>query len=603
MKKIILLSLTLFVTLALRAQTFDYGKIESHPRLLLKKGEEAGLLKKISAHPELQRVHDHILKNCDKFLSEAPLERKLEGKRLLDVSRSALKRIFYLSYAYRMTKDKRYAQRAEQEMLTVSAFSDWNPAHFLDVGEMTMAVAIGYDWLFDVLQPSSKQIIRQAIVAKGFDPSRDQRYNSWLKADHNWNQVCNAGIAYGAMAVFEDEKVAAIEMLERCMKTIVLPMHAYAPDGAYPEGYNYWGYGTGFQVMLNAGIESAFGTDKGLSAMPGFLESARYMEYMTGPTGASFNFSDAREPGQANVMMSWFAFKLKDPSLLWVERQYLQRPELSVGENRLLPCMVIFGIHTTPKAVHAPASKVWIGKGVTPVALVRTNWNAGEGLYLGVKGGSAHTNHAHMDAGSFVFDALGVRWAMDLGLQEYYSLEKEGVDLWNRSQQSQRWEVFRYNNFAHNTLTLNDKLHRVDGFALLTKAFTKPDTLGAAFDLTTIFKDDLEKCTREAVIVQEKFLLVKDILQTGDAPATIRWTLVTAATPSILNPNTIVLTSGGKKLHIVVESATKIDLKIWSAEPTHSYDAPNPGVTRVGFETRMDSHQKNTLQVKLIPQP
>ena len=46
------------------------------------------------------------------------------------------------------------------------------------------------------------------------------------------------------------------------------------------------------------------------------------MEYMTGPTGASFNFSDAREKGQADAMMYSFAKKKNDPSLLWVEQQY-----------------------------------------------------------------------------------------------------------------------------------------------------------------------------------------------------------------------------------------------------------------------------------------
>ena len=37
-------------------------------------------------------------------------------------------------------------------MLAVSRFTDWNPTHFLDVGEMVMALAIGYDWLYDSLQ-------------------------------------------------------------------------------------------------------------------------------------------------------------------------------------------------------------------------------------------------------------------------------------------------------------------------------------------------------------------------------------------------------------------------------------------------------------------
>ena len=70
------------------------------------------------------------------------MERIKEGKRLLAISRIALKRIYYLSYAYRMTGDKKYAHRAEQEMLAVSRFTDWNPTHFLDVGEMVMALVM-----------------------------------------------------------------------------------------------------------------------------------------------------------------------------------------------------------------------------------------------------------------------------------------------------------------------------------------------------------------------------------------------------------------------------------------------------------------------------
>ncbi len=50
-----------------------------------------------------------------------------------------------------MTGDPQFKDRAEQEMLGVAAFPDWNPPHFLDVGEMTTAMAIGYDWLYDVL--------------------------------------------------------------------------------------------------------------------------------------------------------------------------------------------------------------------------------------------------------------------------------------------------------------------------------------------------------------------------------------------------------------------------------------------------------------------
>ena len=45
-------------------------------------------------------------------------------------------------------------------------------------------------------------------------------------------------------------------------------MVGYGPDGGYPEGFGYWGYGTSFQVMLIAALESAFGTDNGGSPKP-----------------------------------------------------------------------------------------------------------------------------------------------------------------------------------------------------------------------------------------------------------------------------------------------------------------------------------------------
>jgi hypothetical protein len=113
-------------------------------------------------------MHEAILTECNNILNLPPVERIQIGRRLLDKSREALRRIFHLSYAWRMTGDQKYFDRCEKEMLAISKFNDWNPSHFLDVGEMTMAMAIGYDWLFPNLSAESKKIIRDAIVYKGF---------------------------------------------------------------------------------------------------------------------------------------------------------------------------------------------------------------------------------------------------------------------------------------------------------------------------------------------------------------------------------------------------------------------------------------------------
>ena len=41
-------------------------------------------------------------------------------------------------------------------MLYMAGYDNWNPEHFLDVAEMTMALSIGYDWLYEVLSPKNR---------------------------------------------------------------------------------------------------------------------------------------------------------------------------------------------------------------------------------------------------------------------------------------------------------------------------------------------------------------------------------------------------------------------------------------------------------------
>ena len=53
-----------------------------------------------------------------------------------------------------------------------------------------------------------------------------------------------------------------------------------------------------------------------------------------------------------------------------------------------------------------------------------------KGWFVGFKAGSNGVNHSHLDVGSFVLEAKGVRWAVDLGPDDYdlpkYFDETEG---------------------------------------------------------------------------------------------------------------------------------------------------------------------------------
>src|SRR5690606_7342897 len=96
----------------------------------------------------------------------------------------------------------------------------------------------------------SREIISTAILEKGIKPSMNEKHNRFLKVDNNWNQVCNAGMLFGAIAIYEKNPALAGEIIQRSINSVKLAMKEYGPDGAYPEGYGYWSYGTSFNVML-----------------------------------------------------------------------------------------------------------------------------------------------------------------------------------------------------------------------------------------------------------------------------------------------------------------------------------------------------------------
>lgn len=594
------------LSLNVYSQTDHIGSafnLPSHPRILMFRGDEPGIKKTIASDESWTKLQKAILAESDKLISVAPIERIQIGRRLLDKSREALRRLFFLSYAYRMTGDEKYFQRAEKEMLAISAFSDWNPSHFLDVAEMTMAMAIGYDWLFDKLSPASRTTIKEAIIKKGLEPSLESKYNSWLRAEHNWNQVCNAGMTYGAMAVYEDQPDLAKQMINRAIDAIVLPMKDYAPDGAYPEGYGYWGYGTSFNVMFISAVEKLFGKDFGLSDLPGFLKTPGYLQNMTGPTGKPFNYSDAGSTSGLQPAMFWFATKVKDPSLLWVQRDYLMKrpPESHIG-SRLLPAIMLWSGGINIDKISPPKSTMWVGHGKVPVALMRTNWTDTTAIYLAIKGGSASVNHAHMDMGSFVMDANGVRWAMDFGMQDYESLESKGISLFGRTQDAQRWTVFRLTNLVHNTLTINNQHQRVKGSAGITSSSADPSFMNAITDLTEVYDSSIAKANRGVAIVDKAYVLVRDEVETLGNETTIRWTMLTPADVKITGDNKAELTKDGKKLLLQVQSPIKVSMKTWSTDPPNSYDAPNPGTALVGFELIVPANTKTAFNVQLVPE-
>ena len=581
--------------------SIDIGKRPPHPRILLCKGAEKAL-KKQAKLPVWNGLYESILQACDTMLGLPVNERVVVGRRLLATSRENLRRILFLGFAYRMTGEKRYSDRAEAEMLKAASFSDWNPSHFLDVAEMTAALAIGYDWLYPKLSETSRRTIRTAILEKGLKPSFGKEHDAILNAPTNWNQVCHCGMAYGALAVAETEPDLARRTIERAVEKVRIPMRHYAPDGAYPEGYAYWEYGTSFNVLLISAMENAFGTDFGLCDAPGFLESGKFMLHMVTPQLRSFCYSDCSTDAGLLPALFWFYRKTGDASILCNQGWLLQADSRKNHlQDRLLPLLFVWGQGASLDKPTVPETLYWKGGGDNPVFLMRSGWNDPDALYVGVKMGTPGASHAHMDVGSFIFEADGVRWAIDMGGEDYDRLEKRGVDLWNGAQGSQRWEVFRYNNKAHNTLTFNDKPQSIKGKVQIKDWRDSTRLRYVAMDLTPVYEGQVRYAERAVAMVDDSYAVIEDRVEPGLYYTRMRWTLVTEATPRILSDSVLLLERGGKRCYVRIASQTPVRWIIRPAVSENTYDSPNPGVTIVAFDTDLTLRQAQRICVFLMP--
>ena len=463
-------------------------------------------------------------------------------------------------------------------MLAVAAFDDWNPSHFLDTAEMTAALAIGTDWLYNDLDATTRATLEKAIRDKGLEAG--VKNSGWVKATNNWNSVCHGGMVMGALAIADDEPQLAAHYVAQALEFNPLGLKAYAPDGIYPEGPSYWAYGTTFQVMLVSSLESALGTDWGLSQKPGFLPSAQVLFYLTGPTGALFDYSDGGEHASLEGTPYWFAKQLNQPVLTRLESDFLVKylksaPKPDSQNDRTLPLVALWwpAIHPNAKPLDLPLN--WMGEGPNPIATFRGSWDDPNTMWLALKGGKASNSHGHMDDGSFVFESDGVRWASDLGMQNYESLESKGVNLWDFKQNGDRWKVFRLGPFSHNTLTINGQLHNAEGDAKITHF----GDAGAIVDLSPVFAQQAARVTRGFLFRAGKDVTIRDEIEGLKAGDSVRFAMMTAAQIALTDEGkTAIFSAKGQSLTLELTASSDAKWEIGSAQGLNATDMENKGM-------------------------
>ena len=560
-----------------------------HPRLFADAAGFQSLRDGIATNDLLRLGAEHIYRQSEILLSSSPLVYKLDvsGKRLLDVSRNALFRINTLAMCYRLYGNRRHLGKALEELRAVCAFDTWHPSHFLDVAEMSLAVAIGYDWLYEYMDDGTRAAVAHALRTLGLDASRENQ--SWITAKNNWGQVCHAGILAAALALAEEGPVETASFVQRCVECLPTSMAALAPNGNYPEGPGYWNYGMEFNVVAMALLEGTLGSDFGLVSQPGFEASGAYMDIVTGPSRATFNYADGGSGRSTTFATWWYAARFGRPDLLAYREldlfsSYAAVSQGGKGTNRLFP-LALFWVRRPPQGLSPSAPLVWDSRGGTPIAIQRSSWNDDEALFVGLKGGSPSGNHGHMDGGSFILDAHKIRWAVDLGSENYSPIEANpliGNALWTMSQDSKRWWLYRLNTWSHNVPMIDGCQQWVKGSAQVTGVTTSADGSCATLDLSSLYTNATSVVRTGTMSDGGRRYLLRDVLRGVRRNGQVRWSMITKATPEI-DGTRVMLRQGGEEVLLEQCGAQKGSWQAQPAEGPNSWDSANSGCTQLTF--------------------
>ncbi|MBD2843573.1 discoidin domain-containing protein [Paenibacillus sp. IB182496] len=512
---------------ALELQHPDY----SHPRLFATSSDFAFIRNQILEGDPFSTWYADVEREAIRLLNEPIVQYNTSqqhgsGNFLNTVARPMVERIQYWGFMYQISGDDTYFERAWDDLEAAADFSDWNPSAFLGTAELSFAFALAYDWFYSAMTVSERELLREAVIEKAFEPARIVYLGlsgtgierGWFRNPNNKNAVVNSSLAMAALA-FGEEATEAGFILQEALKSIQMHWALYDALGGGEEGPTYWAYASKYWIDLLATLGTALGTDYGFSAKSGLQHTGHLALNLTGPTGASFNYSDATASNRLSIEgQLWLANRFLHPELGW----FVLQNDLS-DVRRLLWANP--GSYASPNEVNLPKDAVYNGQ--EAVAMMRSAWEDPYALYIGSKGGDNQSSHGDLDIGSFVFDALGTRWAIDHGMQTYGS-----SGLWSFEDDAERWQYYKKRAEGHNTLVINPGFGPdQDPYAQAEITHSDFNEYGShvVIDMTPAYREEVWDAKRGIALMDyRRRMLIQDEIQ-AKFPSQVGWFMHTTA--------------------------------------------------------------------------
>jgi hypothetical protein len=593
------------------------------PRLMLTPTSDRHIREQLSNESLVQSYFRALYQDAAEILELPLLEKSYSDQRrhMLSLAREKKRRLGLLAIVYRYSREQRFLDRLNDELINICKYDDWNPHHWLDTATLSMGFAMALDWAGEDLPPETVELAEITLIEHGIKPlfEGNPEHIWWVDVNHNWNQVGHGGLIAASITIAHRDPALAAKTISFALDHMHYALNEYGPDGIFPEGLTYWEFGTIYSAISATMLNSAFGHDFGITQYPGLLQSAKVRMMGVAPSGELFNYSDAGSNlsdtrvgvelhqarfnrARATQLLTWFAVQTGN-SLYFDPTFFEALPTDGRSRERNGPPSLIWLAQMDEPLNFDPLPNIWHGEGKNSIAIFRNDDDDPDKFYLGMKGGQANINHGHMDAGSFVFELDGIRWSVDMGSGGARGeVHAAGKDYWDRTQNAFRWSLLPMSNRGHSTLRINNSRHNVDGNARIIyfsdgSNGTPPETV---FDMSEVFRGQLASLHRRFVKEDARSIRIEDRIKPNDSTEMVIWQMMTTAAVIIADDGAL-LEQDGKKLRLHIESPAGLSVSVISLNPPPGrFDLNIPGLKRI--EVHLPAylmHEEVLLSIRL----
>ena len=606
MKKRILrnrLSGVLFALLAyalpLAAQNTE---LRPHPRLLMTAEDETRTRQLMAENPQVAELARYLKARTDSMatLPQLPYEMDKYGN-MLHTARAYVDRLGSFALAYRLYGEKKYLDAANEALQWVCRYPDWDPKHYLDTAEMSTAVAIAYDWLYDALPAATRKLVKETLYKNALSRVLKEYHTggpgSWAKRETNWNVVCNTGMVMGALAVAEDYPQTADSILRNAARYMPNCLKHFAPDGVCYESPAYWGYTNSYLALYLKAVNDNGGDRYGIGRLPGLARTAQFYRSIVLPSGKRFNYGNDSGDGEATPAFFLFSHLYGQPEVAEWYRNEVQQTVRGEGSWHQLFFLSLpwYDTAIADKNTSRPRLEVFHNS-INDIISLNGNRSVSGAISLLAKGGEPMQAHQQLDGGTFVVESDSICWLEDLGSDDY-SLP----GFWDYKPGGQRWTYFRNTNFSHNTIHIDSQLQHAAGEAFVCEEQADAKQPYVRLDMTSLYKGLARSVFRTFTLTDDCSVEVTDEVELAEGGHTVTWNAVTHARVEVKG-NKARLSRNGKYFYMEIVSPAGAVFRTHEAKNTSPQEYPIKGVTVLEAECPTEKPQV-TLKVRMSSRP